>query len=119
MRRTWARAVVFGLVLGAASSVHAYFLDEARNFEIRLRAYAGVNIATESSREGPRDPATGRQLTHSPDIAPRNIMSQRNSYHPAFKTTLTDYSHRTQNVTSFSLISPEELKSHDASLNTY
>src|SRR5207247_6396814 len=62
MRRTWVRAVVCGLVLGAASSAHAYFLDEARNFEIRLRAYAGLAIATESSRERPRDPPTGNEL---------------------------------------------------------
>src|SRR2546430_855680 len=114
MRRTRVRAVVFGLVLGAASSVHAYFLDEARNFEIRLHAYAGVNIATESSREGPRDPATGRELAHSPDIAPGDILSQRNFYSPEFDAKLTDYTRWTQDVPGFSLISPEEFKFHFA-----
>src|SRR5206468_3621950 len=91
---------------------HAYFLDEARNFEIRLRAYAGVNIATESSREGPRDPATGRELAHSPDIAPGDILSQRNFYNPEFDAKLTDYTRWTQDVPGFSLISPEEFKFH-------
>src|SRR5207245_10162310 len=108
MRRTWVRAVVFCHVLGAASSVHAYFLDEARNFEIRLRAYAGVAIATESSREGPRDPATGKELAKSPDIAPGDILSQRNFYNPECDAKLTDYTRRTPDVQGFSLISPEE-----------
>ncbi len=114
MRRAWVRAVVCGLVLGAASSAHAYFLDETRNFEIRLRAYAGVAIATESSREGPRDPATGRELAHSPDIAPGDILSQRNFYNPEFDAKLTDYTRWTQDVPGFSLISPEEFKFHFA-----
>src|SRR5436190_20844493 len=114
MRRTWVRAVVCGLVLGAASSAHAYFLDEARNFEIRLRAYAGVAIATESSREGPRDPATGKELAKSPDIAPGDILSQRNFYNPEFDAKLTDYTRWTQDVPGFSLISPEEFKFHFA-----
>src|SRR5438034_10312787 len=112
MRRTWVRAVVCGLVLGAASSAHAYFLDEARNFEIRLRAYAGVAIATESSREGPRDPATGKELAKSPDIAPGDILSQRNFYNPEFDAKLTDYTRWTQTVPGFSLISADAFNSH-------
>src|SRR5213593_1250573 len=108
MRRTWVRAVVFGLVLGAASSVHAYFLDETRNFEIRLRAYAGVAIATESSREGPRDPATGKELAKSPDIKPGDILSQRNFYNPEFDANLSDYAHRLRDVPVLSLLTPDD-----------
>src|SRR5438552_6936261 len=112
MRRTWVRAVVCGLVLGAASSAHAYFLDETRNFEIRLRAYAGVAIATESSREGPRDPATGKELAKSPDIAPGDILSRRNFNTPSFDPNLTDYTRWNQAWPGFSLISPKGFNFH-------
>jgi len=95
--------LVLGLaVLGAGSAAHAYYLDQSRNFDVRLRTYSQVAIATESSRESP------------PTFSPGDLFSQRNFYNPEFDANLTNYVGWTRNAPGFSLIAPDEFKFHSA-----
>ena len=49
--RSFGRLVVGVAVLGTGSVARAYFLDSTRNFDVRLRAYSQIAVATESSRD--------------------------------------------------------------------
>src|SRR2546422_787640 len=102
MRSSLGRLVLGLAVLGAGSAAHAYYLDQSRNFDVRLRTYSQGAIATESSRESP------------PTFSPGDLFSQRNFYNPEFDANLTDYVGWTRRVGGFSLIAPDEFKFHFA-----
>jgi hypothetical protein len=112
--RTWAGWLMLGLavVLGAGSSAQAYFLDESRNFDVRMRAYSQLGILTDSATrvgcvdaQGRPTPATCPPNYHAGDLA-----QHRNFYNPEFDAKLTDYTTWSRNVPGFSLLSPDDLK---------
>jgi len=69
---------VLALLVGVRTA-HAYFLDDARRFDVRARIYSQVSVATEETTEKP------------PDISPGDILSQRNFYNPEFDANLSDF----------------------------
>ncbi len=83
------------VVLSAATPSHAYFLDPARNFDVRLRSYTQTVLMTEGS--GPDWPAGGQYHTGT-------WAGQRNFYNPEFDAKLTDY------MGWMGAISPEDFK---------
>src|SRR5438552_16631233 len=97
MRSSLGRLVLGLAVLGAGSAAHAYYLDQSRNFDVRLRTYSQVAIETESSRESP------------PTLSPGDLFSQRNFYNPELDANLTNYVGSTQKAPSFSRTAPDEL----------
>ena len=90
-------AVGLAVVLGASTS-DAYFLDKARNFDVRLRAYTQLGIITEGSDvDWPgkgkntcvvNGKESGKCKYHAGDLA-----QHRNFYNPEFDAKLTDYTH--------------------------
>jgi len=110
----------FGLVvvLFFAQSSSAYFLDSARRFDVRVRAYSQLGIMTESSeRAGCPNEAQVTKLFNDPkykgpanrvafltqmgklykDCPPEydagDLGQQRNFYNPEFDANLTDFMH--------------------------
>ena len=100
--RTWALRIVVGALLALwASPSSAYYLDNDRNFNVRLRAYTQLAIMTQDSGEGW---PTGKGAYSAGDLA-----SHRNFYNPEFDAKLTDYT-AWMNSAGLSLISPDEFK---------
>jgi len=97
--RTWAGWLVLGLVLGVASSAHAYFLGGNRNFDLRARVYSQLGIMMDDAE---KDQPTRYKIG--------DLAQHRNFYNPEFDARLTDYLHWTDNVPGFSLLSPDEFK---------
>jgi hypothetical protein len=90
--------LALALTLVCAASVHAYFLDKTRNFDVRLRAYSQLGILTESSSfEGPKYDAG-------------DLAQHRNFYNPEFDARLTDYLRWSRNVPGLSLVAPDDFK---------
>ena len=102
MPSSFGRLVVGVAVLGTGSVARAYFLDSTRNFDVRLRAYSQIAVATESSRESP------------PSFGAGDFFSHRNFYNPEFDAKLTDYVQWTRGVQGLSLLTPEDFKFHFA-----
>ena len=102
MPSSFGRLVVGVAVLGTGSVAQAYFLDSTRNFDVRLRAYSQIAVATESSRESP------------PSFGAGDFFSHRNFYNPEFDAKLTDYVQWTRGVQGLSLLTPEDFKFHFA-----
>ena len=73
-------AVGLLLVLAFGSSAHAFYLDEAHNFEIRARAYSEAAVAAETS-----EPQT------KPKRVPFQVIEHRNFLNPEFEAKLTSY----------------------------
>ena len=73
-------AIVVGIALALPAVAHAFFLDEARNFEIRGRFYSEAALAAESSQPQTR-----------PGRAPLQLIEQRNFVNPEFEARLTPY----------------------------
>jgi hypothetical protein len=72
----------------------AYFLDAARNFDVRLRAYAQMGILTTSSEKDLTTPIgiyRTRIPTRIQGWQPGNVGQQRNFYNPEFDARLTDF----------------------------
>ena len=95
--RTWAGWLGLLLATGlvAVSPARAYYLDQSRNFDVRLRTYTQTVIMTEGS--GPDWPAEGQYHTGT-------WAGQRNFYNPEFDAKLTDY------MQWMGGISPEDFK---------
>jgi|GEM_PF-676010 len=113
-RLGWAIVCVMGLGSGA----HGYYLDGARNFDVRLRAYAQLGILTESSsRDGcePTVTLSGKRLPQDFRVCPPkyragDLGQQRNFYNPEFDARLTDFVRWTGDVPGLSWWRPDELK---------
>jgi Protein of unknown function (DUF1302) len=117
--RTWAGWLSLGLVLGAGSFAHAFFLDKGRNFDVRLRAYSQLTILAEDARETAActiddptssDPKDKIRLNACYQGKTGDLMSQRNFYNPEFDAKLTDYTRWMGEVPGLSFISPEDFK---------
>ena len=102
-------------VLWAATPSHAYFLDQGRNFDVRLRAYSQLGILTESSEKdwpgnGPNTcVVNGKESTkcryHAGDLA-----QHRNFYNPEFDAKLTDYMQWMHEAPGLSKLTPDDFK---------
>jgi len=115
--RTSGGWLVLGLtaVLWAATPSHAYFLDQGRNFDVRLRAYSQLGILTESSEKdwpgnGPNTcVVNGKESTkcryHAGDLA-----QHRNFYNPEFDAKLTDYMQWMHGAPGLSRLTPDDFK---------
>lgn len=116
--RAGVRAIAMVGVLGVAAGTHAYYLDGARNFDVRLRAYSQLGILTESSaRDGCRPTRTlsGKVLPRDFRICPPqyrvgDLAQHRNFYNPEFDARLTDFVRWTGEVPGLAWLRPEEFK---------
>src|SRR5205814_8072614 len=115
--RTSARWLILGLLV--ASPSHAYFLDQGRRFDFRLRAYSQLGIMTDSSeRDWPGNgPNTcvvnGKQSAAISDkcrYSAGDLAQHRNFYNPEFDAKLTDDGHWMREPRGLSLIEPDELR---------
>jgi len=93
--RTRAGWLAFVLVsLSFATPATAFFLDQGRNFDVRLRTYAQMGIMTTSSEKDLTTPVgiNGRRIpTRMQGWQPGNVGQQRNFYNPEFDARLTPY----------------------------
>jgi len=114
-------ALVLGAVLSLGTSSHAYFLDNAHNFDVRLHSYSQLGILTDSSetdwpgnKGAPGTPTcvvNGKTNQNSKcRYSAGNLAQHRNFYNPEFDAKLTDYTRWMSGVSGLSLIDPEELK---------
>ena len=116
------RALVLAVVVLSAGTSHAYFLDNARNFDVRLHSYSQLGIMTENAgtdwpgvdpkipgSESPSCMVNGKPSKkcayHAGDLG-----QQRNFYNPEFDAKLDDYVRWMNEVPGLSLVNPEELK---------
>src|SRR5689334_10159789 len=108
-RAGWLGLVLFAvLVISRTSS--AYYLDDERRFDFRLRSYAQLGMLTENSETpssaqkafalsflGPTaTPLQRRAQVRSitpPDYDAWNLSQQRNFYNPEFDANLSDFMH--------------------------
>src|SRR5437016_2719835 len=109
------------IALWAAPPSHAYFLDQGRNFDVRLRAYSQLGIMTDSSERdwpgngleaGSTSPSclvNGKRSTKCRYSA-GDLAQQRNFYNPEFDANLTSYTRWTNTTPGLSLIAPDEFK---------
>jgi hypothetical protein len=123
--RTWARCVAVVLATGlvAVSPACAYYLDQSRNFDVRLRTYAQLGIMMEDAPTygcAPtwtlRGPNGERQYLPNgdPRICPPqfkfgDLAQERNFYNPEFDAKLTDYTGWMKEV-GMSAVAPDDMK---------
>ena len=118
--RTWAGRVLLGVacVLGTAGASPAYYLDSARNFDVRLRAYAQLGVMTESSSREGCDPVVTQSGTRLPQdfrVCPPtydagDLAQQRNFYNPEFDARLTDFTGWMGEVPGMGWMKPDDFK---------
>jgi hypothetical protein len=106
--------LALGAVLGAETSSHAYFLDKARNFDVRLRAYSQLGIMTDSSEtdwpgNGPNTCVVNGKESNKCKYSAGDLAQHRNFYNPEFDAQLTDYT-RWMSGAGLSLVAPDEFK---------
>ena len=96
--RSSARWLVLGLaaVPWAGSPSHAYFLDQGRHFDLRLRAYSQLGIMTDSSEKdwpgnGPNTCVVNGKESNKCKYSAGDLAQHRNFYYPEFDAKLTDY----------------------------
>ena len=115
--RTSAGWLVLGLavVLRAGSLSHAYFLDQGRHFDLRVRAYSQLGIMTDSSEKdwpgnGPNTCVVNGKPSNKCKYSAGDLAQHRNFYFPEFDAKLTDYTPWMHEVPGLSLIAPEDFK---------
>ena len=112
--RTSARWLILGLLV--ASPSHAYFLDQGRRFDFRLRAYSQVGIMTDSSEKdwpgnGPNTcVVNGKESNNKCRYSAGDLGQHRNFYYPEFDAKLTDFTPWMHQVPGLSLITPDDFK---------
>lgn len=94
-----------------AASADAYFLDEQRRFDVRLRAYSQWSVLTESSDrtrfEGDsQTPASVRP----PEYSAGDLAQIRNFYNPEFDANLTDFTSWMSGIAGLRVLRPEDFK---------
>jgi len=112
MRRGLVR-VAFGLVcvLICRSTSHAFFLDDQRRFDVRMRSYSQWSVMTQSSEhkgcitDGKRTPATC-----PPEYQGGDLNQIRNFYNPEFDAKLTDFTSWMGDTSALSWMSPEDFR---------
>jgi hypothetical protein len=106
--RTPARWLALGVaaILPLVGESYAYYLDDDRNFDVRLRAYSQLGIMTESSgRTGCPDPRIC-----PPQYSAGDLAQHRNFYNPEFDAKLTSHTRWMQDVPGLSLVMPDDFK---------
>src|SRR5262245_54725195 len=98
----------------------AYYLDNGRNFDVRLRAYSQLGImAEDAAQQGCqpfKDPVSGKILkggnpaTCPPQYSLGDLGQNRNFYNPEFDAKLTDYMRWTNDVPGMGWFTPDDLK---------
>src|SRR5262249_30668182 len=95
--RRLALALLGGLGLSTCS--WGYFLDNTRNFDVRLRAYSQLGImASNAGEDQPTRYSFGDLAQH------------RNFYNPEFDARLTDYLKHMDDVPGLSFLPPDDFK---------
>jgi hypothetical protein len=107
-RAGWLGLGLLAVLLVFASTSEAYFLDSARRFDVRLRAYSQLGVMMEES-ETPTPEDRARVLSFLPPTATRqqrraivrtitpprydlgDLGQHRNFYNPEFDANLTDF----------------------------
>ena len=103
-----ALGLVCVLVLGSTS--HAFFLDDERRFDVRMRTYSQWSVMAQSSEhkgcitDGKRTPGTC-----PPEYQGGDLAQIRNFYNPEFDAKLTDFT-SWMNNTDFEFMSPEDFR---------
>jgi hypothetical protein len=98
-------------VLIGHSVSHAYFLDDQRRFDVRMRAYSQWSVMTQSSEhkgcitDGKRTPGTC-----PPSYQGGDLNQIRNFYNPEFDAKLTDFTSWMDQTSSLSWLSPEDFR---------
>src|SRR5262249_21485985 len=111
-------AAVLGF--GCEAICEAYYLDNGRNFDVRLRAYSQLGImAEDAAQQGCqpfKDPISGKILkggnpaTCPPQYSLGDLGQNRNFYNPEFDAKLTDYMRWTNDVPGMGWFTPDDLK---------
>ena len=108
-RAGWLGLVVVAVLVSSGTS-SAYYLDDERRFDVRLRAYSQLSLLTENS-ETPSQSDIANALSFIPASAPLaqrraqiasitppkydawNLAQHRNFYNPEFDANLSDFMH--------------------------
>jgi len=113
MRRGIVR-VALGLVcvLILRSTAHAFFLDDQRRFDVRMRAYSQWSVMTQSSEHKGCVDADGKPTpaTCPPSYQGGDLNQIRNFYNPEFDAKLTDFTSWMSDTSYTSWFSPEDLR---------
>jgi len=123
--RTWAGwlGLVLATGLVAASPVGAYYLDQSRNFDVRLRTYAQLGIMMENAETYGCQPqwtlkGSNGHRQYLPNGDPRvcppqysfgDLAQERNFFNPEFDAKLTDYTTWMKDA-GLSAVAPDEFK---------
>jgi hypothetical protein len=123
--RTWAGWLTLLLATGlvVTSPARAYYLDQTRNFDVRLRMYAQLGIMMEDAESYGCAPTwttkgPNGERKYLPNGDPRicppqykfgDLAQERNFYNPEFDAKLTDYTSWMKDM-GMSAVAPDELK---------
>jgi hypothetical protein len=123
MRGTWARWVALGVVVFGCDAVcEAFYLDDGRNFDVRLRAYSQLGIMAEDAAQQGCEPFTatvngkkvfipgGNPAICPPQYSLGDLGQERNFYNPEFDAKLTQYMRWTNDVPGMGWFTPDDLK---------
>jgi hypothetical protein len=107
MRRGVGRlALAVVCVATVQSTARAYFLDEQRRFDVRVRAYSQWSVLAQSAdRQGCPDPARC-----PPQYSAGDLAQIRNFYNPEFDAKLTDFTTWMGETTGLSAIMPDDFR---------
>lgn len=95
----------------AAASAQAYFLDPARRFDVRVRAYSQWSVLTESSdRERFQGNGLNAPAAPPPRYSAGDLAQIRNFYNPEFDANLTDFFGWMGDIEGLRLFQPEDFK---------
>jgi hypothetical protein len=116
--RISARTLSLGLatVIWTATPSHAYFLDENRDFDVRMRGYSQLGIMTQSSQDswpgnGPNTCVVNGKESTKCRYSAGDLAQQRNFYNPEFDANLTRYTRWMRGAPrAFSVLAPDEFK---------
>jgi hypothetical protein len=76
------------------STAHAFFLDDQRRFDVRLRTYSQWSVMTQSSERNRcwnREKGVPTPSTCPPSYSSGDLAQARNFYNPEFDAKLTDF----------------------------
>jgi hypothetical protein len=93
-------------VLVGNTTAHAFFLDDQRRFDVRMRAYSQWSVMSQrSERKGCPDPATC-----PPSYDAGDLNQIRNFYNPEFDAKFTDFTSWMGETKGFGWMAPEDLR---------
>jgi hypothetical protein len=104
-------AACAGVLLTTAAQ--AFFVDQERRFDFRMRVYHQASILTESSERDkcdPRTDPTASGCVPPPKYSAGDLAQLRTFYNPEFEAKLKDFSTWMDDVPGVSYVSPEDLR---------